>query len=320
MAFGGRGPPLMPGMHVRMQGMPGMQGMQLMQPGYPMPPLMQQAVPMHVPQVMFAAQRAPMPPMARPNNRPQQITYSRRTKEPLGPPVTVFIGNITERAPDGMIRLVLNSCGTVHNWKRVQGASGRLQAFGFCEFGNPDAALRAIRLLHDLEVSDKNLVAKVDSKTQEVLEKYKNEKRSSQKRSPLQDEPTPSAEDYVDSDMKADDDAALKRIMQILTDYNQEMVNYQPRGGRRDRGRRENPRSRDGERRRRSEEREQDRAVPRLQAQEKVIELGKASISVDETPANLDGMEVEEEKKDMIAREIGKFRDQMKALSACGAS
>ena len=52
---------------------------------------------------------------------------SRRTKEPLGPPVTVFIGNITERAPDGMVRLVLNSCGTVHNWKRVQGASGKLQ-------------------------------------------------------------------------------------------------------------------------------------------------------------------------------------------------
>ena len=46
-------------------------------------------------------------------------------------------------------------------------------AFGFCEFGNPDAALRAIRLLHDLDVSDKKLVAKVDSKTQEVLEKYK---------------------------------------------------------------------------------------------------------------------------------------------------
>ena len=55
------------------------------------------------------------------------LPRSRRTKEPLGPPVTVFIGNITERAPDGMVRLILNSCGTVHNWKRVQGASGKLQ-------------------------------------------------------------------------------------------------------------------------------------------------------------------------------------------------
>ena len=38
-------------------------------------------------------------------------------------------------------------CGTVNNWKRVQGASGKLQAFGFCEFKEPDSALRALRLL-----------------------------------------------------------------------------------------------------------------------------------------------------------------------------
>jgi len=92
---------------------------------------------------------------------------------PSGPPVTVFVGNITEKWPDAMIRQLLATCGQVINWKRVQGASGKLQGFGFCEFNGPDAGLRAVRLLHELEVGDKKLVVKVDAKTNNVLEEYK---------------------------------------------------------------------------------------------------------------------------------------------------
>jgi len=94
----------------------------------------------------------------------------------IGPPVTVFVGNITEKAQDSMIRQLLNTSGHVNSWKRVQGATGKLQAFGFCEYANPDAALRAIRLLHDWEVADKKLVVKVDAKTKDVLEDFKKRK------------------------------------------------------------------------------------------------------------------------------------------------
>ena len=31
-------------------------------------------------------------------------------------------------------------------------------AFGFCEFADPEASLRAIRILHELRVGDKALV------------------------------------------------------------------------------------------------------------------------------------------------------------------
>ena len=41
----------------------------------------------------------------------------------MGPPVTVFVGNITERAPDAMVRHLLTTCGPVISWKRVQGAT-----------------------------------------------------------------------------------------------------------------------------------------------------------------------------------------------------
>lgn len=44
-----------------------------------------------------------------------------------GPVITVFIGNISDRAPDPMIKKILASCGTVINWKRVS-------TFGFCEY------------------------------------------------------------------------------------------------------------------------------------------------------------------------------------------
>ncbi len=48
-------------------------------------------------------------------------------------------------------------------------------AFGFCEYSNPDSALRSIRLLHDLEIGEKKLVVKVDAKTKVVLDNYKGE-------------------------------------------------------------------------------------------------------------------------------------------------
>ena len=47
------------------------------------------------------------------------------------PITTVFVGNICDRAPDAMIKQMLQRCGNVLSWKRVQGASGKLQ-------GRPD--------------------------------------------------------------------------------------------------------------------------------------------------------------------------------------
>ena len=44
--------------------------------------------------------------------------------------------------------------------------------FGFCEYGDPESTLRALRILHDFKLGDKNLVVKVDSKTRTDLLKY----------------------------------------------------------------------------------------------------------------------------------------------------
>ena len=93
------------------------------------------------------------------------------------PSTTVFVGNISERVPDPMIRSMLQRCGTVISWKRAQGANGKLQAFGFCEYDLPEATLRCIRLLNDYEIAGKKIVVKVDQKTKELLIDYKKKKR-----------------------------------------------------------------------------------------------------------------------------------------------
>lgn len=45
----------------------------------------------------------------------------KRTVPEAGPPITVFVGNIVEHAPDMMIRQILGTCGHVISWKRIQG-------------------------------------------------------------------------------------------------------------------------------------------------------------------------------------------------------
>lgn len=47
--------------------------------------------------------------------------------ETAGPVITVFVGNISERAPESMIKKILATVGAVISWKRVS-------TFGFCEY------------------------------------------------------------------------------------------------------------------------------------------------------------------------------------------
>ena len=71
------------------------------------------------------------------------MNHHHTNKPPIQHPITkVFVGNISERAPDTMIRQMLQRCGNVLNWKRVEGTNGKLQAFGFCDFAEPQYTLR----------------------------------------------------------------------------------------------------------------------------------------------------------------------------------
>jgi len=101
--------------------------------------------------------------------------------------VTVFVGSITGRASDALIRQVLMKCGAVHTWKRVQGPDGKLQAFGFCAYKDPESALRAIEVLNGYLLGEKKLKIKVDSKTQKEIDEWKESKGEGYKISAIQD-------------------------------------------------------------------------------------------------------------------------------------
>ena len=113
---------------------------------------------------------------------------------------TVFVGNISEKASDTLIRqILLVSNSQLKNWcmvlpiaalwsnRRMEacprcngetarsvfctGEVGALKAFlvilnvgfGFCEYADPESTLRALRLLDKLKLGEKALVVSADS-------------------------------------------------------------------------------------------------------------------------------------------------------------
>ncbi|XP_025208125.1 RNA-binding protein 25-like [Melanaphis sacchari] len=183
---------------------------------------------------------------APPRFNPRATRKNFRQPTPSEPPITVFVGNISEKAPDTMIRHILATCGNIASWKRVQG-------FGFCEYYGAEAALRAIKVLHDMEVGGKKLVVKVDAKAQETLDQFKAEKKG-----------TDDSEENQQFEVYC-----RQRINSIITEHNDEMTKE-----------------------------------------------GKQNEEEDK-PSIVDGVGFdmvpnEDEKKNLIFREIGKFREVMK--------
>ncbi|KAL4237430.1 putative RNA-binding protein 25 [Mactra antiquata] len=164
-------------------GMPQMTGM--MSTGYAFAPMgmMPMGMGMMPPTTMIrpVVTNAAATVVTRPKKQlvPQEIDKDDK-KEEKPPVTTVFVGNISDRAPDSMVRTMLQRCGNVLSWKRVQGASGKLQAFGFCEYEDPEATLRCMRLLNEWEIADKKLVVKVDAKTKTLLDEWKNKKKKTE--------------------------------------------------------------------------------------------------------------------------------------------
>ena len=103
-----------------------------------------------------------------------------------------------------------------------------MKAFGFCEYSNPDAGLRAIRLLNKFSIAEKDLVVKVDSKTRKILEEYISDrikKGGEEVEVPKEEE----IENYEDEDMKYEDGLTRDRIQQILVDHAKEIESYIPK-------------------------------------------------------------------------------------------
>lgn len=85
----------------------------------------------------------------------------------------------------------------------------------FCS--GPTAGLRAVRILHDLDVGGKKLVAKVDAKNKLLLDNYKEEE--TRKLGTL----SRSNEELE----KKDDEIALATIAQVLVEHKSDIENFE---------------------------------------------------------------------------------------------
>lgn len=266
--------------------------------------------PMMGPVAMTMPAPIPMPQhqkyqMKKVNTQPNYRKYENNTEQevPKGPPVTVFVGNITDRAPDTLVRQVLQRCGIVLNWKRVQGANGKLQAFGFCEYGDPESALRAMRLLHDYELGEKKLVVKVDAKTKEKLDEYKatklaktqdeDDKEKKEKEEDSNKEEGEASDDALDEMTKQRDNAIITSLQSLIAAHANELSKP-------------------------SDDKENSPTRTTSNQPEKIIHNNEHSspkprIDYERLKKNeLDEMDLEEDKKSLIHREIDKFRDTYK--------
>ncbi|XP_005106351.1 RNA-binding protein 25 isoform X2 [Aplysia californica] len=322
MSFPGR-PPVgmpggMPGMAPRMmptQGyafapMPGMAGMNTMMPMQMgmMAPVTNSVSGMMM-RPMVATPQVPVQPQQhmKQNKKlvPQEIPKS-SSREEKPPVTTVFVGNISERAPDMMIKQMLQRCGNVLSWKRVQGASGKLQAFGFCEYEDPEATLRCIRLLNEWQISEKKLVVKVDAKTKTLLDEYRKKKNKTEGKETKKDssetngdkkEETEDGEvkkekeeekaesdvvEDLDEDTKREDRVASAGLEAIMREYAFELA------------------------------KEPSKSSEAVVEKEKALPKKDKDLLMHSKDTGFDDMEMEDEKREIINREINKFRDRHK--------
>lgn len=221
-----------------------------------------------VPTTVAVAQK-PMLPKKEPTIR------AKDTDDSGGPTTTVFVGNISEKGSDMLVRQLLAKCGIVLSWKRVQGASGKLQAFGFCEYKEPESTLRALRLLHELLLGDKKLLVKVDAKTKAQLDEWKAKKRSANGgASGGSKDGDDDEEEVLDEETLRRDQVVKAAIDVLIREYASELnapsqdADSQPRN------------------KKRKEKKEED----------------------------INAMEMEDDKRDLISREISKFRDTHKVM------
>uniref|UniRef100_A0AAZ3QJP4 RNA binding motif protein 25b n=1 Tax=Oncorhynchus tshawytscha TaxID=74940 RepID=A0AAZ3QJP4_ONCTS len=209
-----------------------------------------------------------------------------------GPTTTVFVGNISEKASDMLVRQLLAKCGLVLSWKRVQGASGKLQAFGFCEYKEPESTLRSLRLLHELLLGDKKLLVKVDAKTKAQLEEWKARKRNANGDG-LKEEEEEEEED-LDEDTKRRDQIVKGAIEGLIREYGSEL----------------NAPSQDGDNLPRKKKREKKEEVVASPQPFHWITCFVTCVFQED----INVMEMEDDKRDLISREISKFRDTHKKL------
>ena len=84
---------------------------------------------------------------------------------------TLYVGKIAPSCDDGMMRALLEACGPVRSWKRVQDPETQApKGFGFCEYEEAEGVEKALQLLNGLALDGQELLLKPNTATQRYIE------------------------------------------------------------------------------------------------------------------------------------------------------
>ncbi|CAH1424255.1 unnamed protein product [Lactuca virosa] len=148
---------------------------QMLRPAYPQRPLGAVGVIPSLARPPMMALRGPVVPTI---IRPPINTITPAEK----PMTTVYVGKIASSVDNEFMLSLLQLCGPVKSWKRVPDpTTGALKGFGFCEFGNVEGVLRALRLLSKLSIDGQELMLNFDNATKEYLKSYVEKKKENLK-------------------------------------------------------------------------------------------------------------------------------------------
>ncbi|KAK9847428.1 hypothetical protein WJX84_011241, partial [Apatococcus fuscideae] len=98
------------------------------------------------------------------------------SKGPGLPPkhTTLYVGKIAPTVDDETIKKLMETCGPVKSWKRLQDAETKQpKGFGFCEYEEAEGVLAAMRLLNNLKLDGQELLLKLNTPTQKYVEEHK---------------------------------------------------------------------------------------------------------------------------------------------------
>lgn len=72
---------------------------------------------------------------------------------------TVYVGKISPSVDDNLIKQLLEACGPVKSWKRMEDPDTKAhKPFGFCEFEEADGVTRAMSLLQNLSIGGQVII------------------------------------------------------------------------------------------------------------------------------------------------------------------
>jgi len=209
---------------------------------------------------------------------------------------TVYVGKIAPGIEDDFVKKLLEQCGKIVHWKRVADPStGKLKAFGFCEYESPEGAIRSLRILSNFSLGGQPLLLKVDEKTQKLIEEFEVRRNNFGSESQLSSsEMKPNGNTNEKKDASAEINEKLEKEVRLQNEEEDLRVKdiIEQLIERRDKG---------------LEWRNLDIDAARLDAQLKRERAKKEEIAESLAAASI---EADDEKVDIVSREIKSFREK----------